>query len=137
MQLKETLFTRPRTLKAACVIVMIAWVALGASLLLILVGSIGGIDYLGQPALMCLVILILAGFSYIPLALSLKCPACYRRFLFQNDELKHENARTKWRLDYWAFVVIDVLLHNSFVCMYCGVKSILSDPSRTDSAGLP
>jgi hypothetical protein len=116
---------------------MIAWLALGLSLLLILVGSIGEIDYLGKAALVCLAILILAALSYIPLAFSLKCPTCTRRFLIQCDELKHENARTKWRLDYWAFVVVDVLLRESFVCMYCGGKSVLSDTSGDDHANAP
>lgn len=134
MQLKVALFPNPRTLKAACAIVMIAWVALGLSLLLILVGSIGEIDSLGKPALVGLGILIMAALCYIPLAFSLRCPTCSRRFLIQSDELKHENAQTKWRLDHWAFVVIDVLLRDSFVCMYCGTKSLLS---HTSSKNLP
>lgn len=129
LQLKVVLFPKPGTLRAACIIVTIAWLALGLALLLGLIGSIGGIDYLGQPALVCLFILILSVLSYIPIAFSLRCPTCSRRFLLQSDELKHGNARTKWRLDYWAFVVVDVLLRNSFVCMYCGGKSVLRDSS--------
>ena len=112
----------------------IAWVALGLFVPLILLGSLGSIEALGMPALACLAILVSAALVYIPFAFSLKCPSCSRRFLIQSDELKHENARTRWRLDYWAFVVIDVLLRDSFVCMYCGVKTTLSGPLRKDSA---
>ena len=137
MQLKNVPFPNPRALKTACILAAIAWVALGLFIPLILLGSLGGIEALGKPALASLAILVSAALVYIPFAFSLKCPACSRRFLIQSDELKHEDARTKWRLNYWAFVVVDVLLRDSFVCMYCGVKSILSNSSRIDRADLP
>jgi hypothetical protein len=110
-------------------IVVVAWAALGLFIPLILVGSLSDIEAFGKPALACLFILIFAALLYIPISFFLKCPSCSRRFLMQSNELKHDNARTKWRLDYWAFVVVDVLLHNSFVCMYCGGKSILRNTS--------
>lgn len=69
-----------------------------------------------------IVVLILAGLVYLALAIYLKCPLCSRRFLIQTYEPKSGKARTKWKMDYWAFVVIDFLFRRSFVCMYCGTK---------------
>jgi hypothetical protein len=90
--------------------------------------SIGGSDEgLRVPALVDLFILVLAGIVSIPLALSLKCPCCARRFLYQSYETKHANARTKWKMDYWAYVVIDVLCRRTFVCMYCGSESFVNN----------
>ena len=126
LQLRTVSFPSSRTLRTACIIVLIAWIALALSLLFTLVGSIGHLEELGKPAIVSLFVLIFAVLIYIPLAISLKCLVCRRRFLIQTDEVKHENARTKWRLDVWALVVIDVLLRGTFVCMYCGTKNFIS-----------
>jgi len=95
--------------------------AVGIFLLMLLTGSIKGLDgQLRIPASVCILVLILAGIVYLTLALYLKCPSCSKRFLFHRSKTKHANARTKWGMDYWGYVVIDVLSHRRFVCMYCG-----------------
>jgi hypothetical protein len=130
--MKPNPFPYPRTLMAACICVSIAWGAVGIILICILVANISSSEEgLRIPALVCILVLILAGIVYLPLSLSLKCPSCARRFLYQNDETKHANARTKWKMDYWAYVVIDVLFRRSFVCMYCGSESFVYNGKST------
>lgn len=126
--MKPLPFPHPRTLMAACISVLVTWSATGVFIGMVLVGSLGIPDeQLRKPGLICLFVLLLAGVVSLLLALYLECPVCSRRFLIQTYDPKSENARTKWGLDYWAFVVLDVLLRNSFVCMYCGNTSFLNN----------
>ena len=91
-------------------------------------------DQLRALAFCSIVVLILSALVYLALAIYLKCPLCYRRFLIQTYDAKSDKARTKWKMDYWAFVVIDVLLKRSFVCMYCGTKYLVNKASGEDRA---
>jgi hypothetical protein len=81
-----------------------------------------------------IVVLILSALVYLALAIYLKYPLCSRRFLIQTYETKSDKAWTKWKIDYWAFVVINVLLRRSFVCMYCGTKYLVNKSSEEDHA---
>jgi hypothetical protein len=132
------LFPYPRILMAACVSVLVVWASVGIFLVMLLVASIVKLDEQTRaPALVTMFVLILAGVVGLLLALYLKCPACSRRILIQTYDAKSDKARTKWKLDYWAFVVIDVLLRGSFVCMYCGTKSFLSNTPSKSLPGTP
>jgi len=105
---------------------------------MILAASIAKLDeQLRAPALITGLVFILAGVVYLLLAIYLKCPACSRRFLIQTYAPKSDKARTKWKMDYGAFVVIDALSSRSFVCMYCGTKYLLVNARDEDHAVTP
>lgn len=116
-------FPNPRALKVACISVLVCWISIVIIFGTLIAGYITHNDEeLRTLALCSIVLLILAGLVYLALAIYLKCSLCSRRFLIQTYEPKSDKARTKWKMDYWAFVVIDVLFRRSFVCMYCGAK---------------
>lgn len=128
-------FPNPRTLKVACISVLVGWVSVVICFGTLVAGYITqNDDQLRTLAFCSIVVLIFAALVYLALAIYLKCPACSRRFLIQTYEPKSDKARTKWNMDYWTFVVIDTLFRRSFVCMYCGTKCFLSN---TSSKSLP
>ena len=114
-------FPNPRALKVACISVLVGWISIVICFGTLIAGYITHNDEQLRILAFCsIVVLILSALVYLALAIYLKCPLCSRRFLIQTYETKSDKARTKWKIDYWAFVVIDVLLRRSFVCMYWG-----------------
>ena len=124
-------FPDPRSLKVACISVLVGWISIAICFGTLVAGYITqNDDQLRSLAFCSIVVLILAALVYLAFAIYLKCPVCARRFLIETYEPKSPKARTKWKMDYWAFVVIDVLLRRSFICMYCGEKFILNKTSE-------
>jgi hypothetical protein len=58
--------------------------------------------------------------AYIGLAFTLRCPGCTRRFLVESRGGKHPAARKAQHLGHWGTVVLDIIRHRQFTCMYCG-----------------
>lgn len=115
---------------------LVAWVSIVVCLGILVAGYITRNDEELRALAFCsIVVLILAALVYLALAIYLKCPVCSHRFLFQTYAPKSEKARTKWGIDYWAFVVVDVLLRRNFVCMYCGTNFVLTNTSRNGLRG--
>jgi len=111
----------------ACNSVLVGWISIVICFGTFVAGYITqNDDQLRALAFCSIVVLIFSALVYLTLAIYLKCPSCARRFLYQSDETKHANARTKWKMDYWAYVVIDVLFRRSFVCMYCGSEQLVN-----------
>jgi hypothetical protein len=80
-----------------------------------------------MPALVCLWALIIVGAGALPLMLYLKCPSCSKRLMES-----YYGAHTKWKIDYWAYVVIDVLRRRTFKCMYCGTECFINTERARD-----
>jgi hypothetical protein len=57
---------------------------------------------------------------YMALAVTLRCPACRRRFLIESSGSKHPAALKRAHLGHWGTTVLDVTMRHQFVCMYCG-----------------
>src|SRR5713101_4679323 len=116
-------FPNPRALKVACISVLVSWISIVIIFGTLIAGYITHNDEELRILAFCsIVLLIFAGLVYLALAIHLKCSLCSRRFLIRTYEPKSEKARTKWKMDYWALVVVDVLHSGTFVCMYCGTK---------------
>lgn len=56
---------------------------------------------------------------YMGLAVTLRCPACRRRFLIEWPGPKHSAAR-KPPFGHWGTTVRDVVTLHQFTCMHCG-----------------
>jgi len=56
---------------------------------------------------------------YMALAVTLRCPACRRRFLIEWPGPEHSAAR-KPPFRYWGTTVWDVVTLHQFTCMHCG-----------------
>jgi hypothetical protein len=107
--------------------VLVGWISILICLGTLVAGYIThNDDQLRALAFCSIVVLILSALVYLALAVYLKCPSCSRRFLIQTYEPRSDKARTKWKMDYWAYVVIDVLFRRTFVCMYCGRESLVN-----------
>lgn len=59
--------------------------------------------------------------AYMGLAFSLRCPACRRRFLVESRGATHPEARKAQPLSRWGTMVLDIIRHRQFTCMYCGI----------------
>jgi predicted RNA-binding Zn-ribbon protein involved in translation (DUF1610 family) len=59
--------------------------------------------------------------AYTGLAFVLRCPNCGRRVLIESKEPKHSGARKAHQLDCWGTVVWNVVRHQEFSCMHCGM----------------
>ena len=130
--MKPNPFPHPRTLMVACNSVLVGWISIVICFGTLVAGYIThNDDQLRALAFCSIVVLIFSALVYLTLAIYLKCPSCARRFLYQSDETKHANARTKWKMDYWAYVVIDILCRRTFVCMYCGSECFVYNGKST------
>lgn len=58
--------------------------------------------------------------SYLYLAYVLRCSSCGARFFINTGRAKHPAARKAKYGDYWGTLVLDILRHGHFVCVYCG-----------------
>jgi DNA-directed RNA polymerase subunit RPC12/RpoP len=59
--------------------------------------------------------------AYIGLAFTLRCPACRRRFLVESRGSKHPEARKAQPFSHYSTMVLDIIGHRRFTCMYCGI----------------
>ena len=59
---------------------------------------------------------------YFVLAFFFRCPACGRLVLVQTFRPLHPAARKISGLAGWSAIVLDVLKHAQFTCMYCGAR---------------
>lgn len=51
-----------------------------------------------------------------------KCPNCNKYLLFEGIEEKHSEAYKIKGVDYWASLVISVVMKKKLVCMHCGMR---------------
>jgi hypothetical protein len=58
--------------------------------------------------------------AYMLLTMTLRCPACRRRFLIESSGPKHPAAPRRPHVGHWGTTVLEVLQRHQFVCMYCG-----------------
>ncbi len=73
---------------------------------------------------------------YLGFSLTLRCPACGRRFLIEPRDPKRPAARSMRYCDSWGTVVSDVIRGRQFACMYCGANCRIA-PSERSARGTP
>jgi hypothetical protein len=90
--------------------------ALGAMAIALL--SLGTWEVINRGLVVMIAILMAV---YMAITMTLRCPACRRRFLIESRGLKHSAALKRPHFGHWGTTVLDVVQRHQFVCMYCGM----------------
>ncbi len=119
MNLNTNYYNHSIKLMITSYFVMASWLLLLLCILLFIYGFIK-IDFNHKILYVSFYAFLFISSMAIFLGLTHKCPNCDKRFLMETPEIKHQNAKHLYHLDYWASTVIDVIFNKQFTCMYCG-----------------
>ncbi len=113
---------------AACWLAIVVRVLLVVGLIALLVAMVS-VSIWESVYVIVLAIFVVTMAAYLGFALTLRCPACRRRFLMESGP-KHSAARRAQHFGYWGTVVWDIVRNRHFICMYCGVLCQVSRPTH-------
>ena len=117
----KNVYERKSLLRFTAYGVVTSWLLLVCFISIFMYGVIHGLD-IDKIFISTVILFVFVVVISVLTSLFHKCPNCHRCFLVEVPGMKHQNARSLWKLDYWATAIIDILFKKSFVCMYCGTK---------------
>ena len=99
-----------------------SWVLLSALLISTCIAHINAVPFVTSLCLFMPVAIV-----YACVASRGHCPKCGDHIFIEKMTKKHHKAHKRRFLNYWASVVIDIILVKEFTCMYCGKQTQLSE----------